>query len=90
MMGDKSNIEWTEATWNPTMGCSIVSPGCTNCYAMKQAARISHMQPLSHYSGTTKTVNGNPVWTGILKQAPDHILLAPCKSNGPKASGGNV
>ena len=35
-----SKIEWTGETWNPIVGCSIVSPGCTNCYAMKMAARI--------------------------------------------------
>jgi hypothetical protein len=34
-MADQTNIEWTDATWNPITGCSIVSPGCTNCYAMK-------------------------------------------------------
>jgi len=32
-MGDKSHIGWTDASWNPTTGCSRVSPGCTNCYA---------------------------------------------------------
>jgi protein gp37 len=32
-MGDGSAIEWTEATWNPVVGCSKVSPGCANCYA---------------------------------------------------------
>lgn len=32
-MGDKSGIEWTEATWNPVVGCSKVSPGCAHCYA---------------------------------------------------------
>jgi protein gp37 len=32
-MGDKSAIEWTEATWNPVVGCSKVSPGCAHCYA---------------------------------------------------------
>jgi protein gp37 len=42
-MADKSKIEWTDASWNPIVGCSIVSPGCTNCYAMKQAARIELM-----------------------------------------------
>ena len=39
-MGDNTGIEWTDATWNPIVGCSVVSPGCTNCYAMKMAARI--------------------------------------------------
>lgn len=64
-MGDKSGIEWTEATWNPIAGCSIVSPGCQNCYAMRQAARIARMQPENvKYQGVTKVVNGNAVWTG--------------------------
>lgn len=32
-MGDKTGIEWTDATWNPVTGCSKVSEGCRNCYA---------------------------------------------------------
>lgn len=32
-MSDRSAIEWTEASWNPTTGCSKVSPGCAHCYA---------------------------------------------------------
>lgn len=40
-MGDKSSIEWTEATWNPTVGCNRVSPGCVHCYAELMAARIA-------------------------------------------------
>ena len=36
-MADRSRIEWTDATWNVITGCSVVSPGCTNCYAMKLA-----------------------------------------------------
>lgn len=32
-MGQKSKIEWTDATWNPTTGCTKVSDGCDNCYA---------------------------------------------------------
>jgi protein gp37 len=31
-MSDKSAIEWTDATWNPTTGCTKVSPACANCY----------------------------------------------------------
>lgn len=36
-MGDKSKIEWTESTWNPTTGCTPVSEGCANCYAKREA-----------------------------------------------------
>lgn len=32
-MGDKSAIQWTDATWNPLTGCTQVSPGCARCYA---------------------------------------------------------
>lgn len=40
-MADKTKIEWTEATWNPTTGCSKVSPGCKNCYAEREWVRLS-------------------------------------------------
>ncbi len=42
-MGDKSGIEWTEATWNPTTGCDRTSPGCDNCYALTLAKRLKAM-----------------------------------------------
>ena len=35
-----TKIEWTDETWNPVVGCSIVSKGCTNCYAMHHAGRL--------------------------------------------------
>ncbi len=38
-MSDKSNIEWTDATWNPVTGCNKISPGCKNCYAETFAER---------------------------------------------------
>ena len=42
-MSDKTGIEWTDATWNPTTGCDQVSPGCDNCYALTHAARLKAM-----------------------------------------------
>lgn len=42
-MGDRSSIEWTDATWNPTTGCDRVSPGCDNCYALTLSARLKAM-----------------------------------------------
>lgn len=35
-----SNIEWTDSTWNPVIGCTPVSPGCLNCYAATMANRL--------------------------------------------------
>lgn len=39
-MGDKTGINWCDATWNPTRGCSRVSEGCRNCYAEAVAGRF--------------------------------------------------
>lgn len=38
-----SKIEWTDQTWNPIIGCSKISEGCTNCYAEKMAYRLRCM-----------------------------------------------
>lgn len=77
-----TNIEWTDESWNPVVGCTIVSPGCTNCYAMKMAARLEAMH-VSQYAGTTKRVNGNPVWTGKVETAPEKTLMAPIRRRKP-------
>lgn len=62
-MGLGSNIEWTEATWNPVAGCTLVSPGCTNCYAMRMARRLEAMGQ-AKYKGTTRISGGRAKWTG--------------------------
>ncbi len=64
-MAGLSDIEWTDATWNPISGCEIVSPGCTHCYAMRMAARLQAMGH-SAYRDVTRKVKGRPVWTGTL------------------------
>ncbi|WP_419946655.1 DUF5131 family protein [Candidatus Poriferisodalis sp.] len=57
-MADKSAIEWTEATWNPTTGCDRVSPGCDRCYAQTLAKRLKAM-------GSPKYQNdGDPATSG--------------------------
>lgn len=64
-MADKTHIEWTDATWNPITGCSVVSPGCTNCYAMKLAGtRLQHHQSRA---GLTTMSKAGPVWTGEVR-----------------------
>jgi len=82
-MGDKSAIEWTEATWNPLAGCSLVSPGCKNCYAMGVANRLLD-KPGTHYHGTTQRVNGKAVWTGTVNKAPDAVMRQPLAWKRPR------
>ena len=64
-MADGTKIEWTEATWNPITGCSVVSPGCTNCYAMKLAG--TRMQHHPSRAGLTRDSKAGPVWTGEVR-----------------------
>lgn len=76
-MSDGTKIEWTEATWNPITGCSVTSPGCTNCYAMKLAGtRLQHHESrkgLTRMSKPTSSSSeavgrkGTPVWTGQVR-----------------------
>ena len=42
-MSTQTSIEWTELTWNPTIGCSKISPGCKYCYAERMACRLQAM-----------------------------------------------
>lgn len=74
-MSGPSEIEWTDVTWNPVAGCSIASAGCTNCYAMRMAARL---QAMGHakYLGTTRKSGGRYVWTGRVN-IDDSSLSAP-------------
>lgn len=71
-MADTS-IEWTDATWNPVTGCTVLTAGCTNCYAMRMAARLEAMGT-EKYVGTTRKSGGRAKWTG--KIVLDHKALS--------------
>jgi protein gp37 len=83
-VSNDTKIEWTDATWNPVVGCSIVSPGCTNCYAMTDAYRKGFNPLTPHYHGLTEKMNGHAVWTGRLALAPDRIVEAPLRWRAPR------
>ena len=59
----ETSIEWTDATWNPVAGCTVLTAGCTNCYAMRMAARLDAMGQ-EKYSGLTRKSGNRAVWTG--------------------------
>jgi hypothetical protein len=50
-MATQSTIEWTEQTWNPTTGCTKISPGCKNCYAEVMARRLTAMGASGYENG---------------------------------------
>jgi protein gp37 len=77
-----SKIEWTEKTWNPIVGCSLVSPGCAHCYAMKMAHRLELMG-MERHALLTKVVKGKAVWTGEMRMAPEETLLKPLRRKKP-------
>jgi protein gp37 len=80
-MSVKTKIEWTDATWNPILGCSRVSEGCRHCYAEGIASRFSGGKE-TVYSGLTQIVNGHPQWTGKIVETRQ--LLDPLSWRQPK------
>lgn len=52
-MAKTSAIEWTDATWNPWMGCAKVSAGCKNCYMFRDQKRFGHDPTVLRRSKTT-------------------------------------
>jgi protein gp37 len=55
-MPTRSNIEWTEQTWNPTVGCTKISPGCKNCYAEVMARRLQAIGVRGYEKGFVLTL----------------------------------
>jgi protein gp37 len=81
-MAGLSDIEWTDATWNPVAGCRVLSAGCKNCYAMRMAARLQAMGHPS-YEGTTRKSGNRYVWTGRANLV-DHALTVPLSWRKPR------
>lgn len=81
-MAQSSKIEWTDVTWNPVAGCTIATSGCTNCYAMRMAARLEAMG-VQKYKGLTRRSGGRSVWTGRVNLDVS-ALTAPYKWRAPR------
>jgi protein gp37 len=78
----ETQIEWTDATWNPVAGCSIISAGCTNCYAMEMAKRLQAMR-IGKYQGLTRRSGKRTIWNGVVRE--DHSALGiPLRWKKPK------
>src|SRR5438552_1161870 len=56
-MPTRSNIEWTEMTWNPVTGCTKISQGCKHCYAERMARRLEAMGSDRYRNGFNVTLH---------------------------------
>lgn len=70
----ETQIEWTDSTWNPVAGCSIVSAGCTNCYAMQMARRLEAMG-VDKYAGLTRKSGNRALWNGVVREDPGALAI---------------
>jgi protein gp37 len=74
----RRGIEWTDLTWNPSIGCSRVSEGCRLCYAEHVAAMIVRTtRGDSPYASVVRTVGGEPRWTGVVRRNTDARFYLP-------------
>jgi len=71
-MATQSKIEWTDATWNPVRGCSFCSPGCTNCYAARIAARFRRKG--LPFEGLAQMTSDGPRWTNTVVCLEDKLM----------------
>ncbi|WP_087754151.1 DUF5131 family protein [Paraburkholderia caledonica] len=74
-MATKTNIEWTEMTWNPVTGCVKVSQGCKNCYAEKMAKRLKAMGCSRYESGFQPTLHPDLVDTPRKWKKPRTVFV---------------
>jgi protein gp37 len=81
----ETSIEWTNRTWIPVRGCALVSEGCRNCYAMKQAHRFSGAGQA--YEGLTELGPTGPRWTGKIRTV-DAALAEPVRWRKPRDHAG--
>ena len=77
--------DWYDTSWNPTAGCSGVSPGCHNCWAMRVAGQLARMggATAARYTGLTRMERAGPVWTGVIR-VRDDLLTWPLYRRQPR------
>jgi protein gp37 len=74
-VAENSSIEWTEATWNPTTGCTKISPGCTHCYAERMAIRLRAMGQKRYRDGFKLTLQDDVVELPLKWKRPRLIFV---------------
>ena len=74
-MANESSIEWTEATWNPTTGCTKISNGCKNCYAATLSKRLKAMKIKKYKNNFKFTQHDNEIDLPLKWKKPRKIFV---------------
>lgn len=74
-MGDKSAIEWTDATWNPVTGCTAISAGCDHCYARTLSNRLRAMGVVKYSNGFEVTLHPDSLGQPLRWKTPRRVFV---------------
>jgi protein gp37 len=74
-MATSSDIEWTDATWNPVTGCTKISPGCKHCYAERLASRLQAMGQPNYRNGFKVTLQPQMLELPLRWKSPKRIFV---------------
>lgn len=74
-MAETSEIEWTDATWNPTTGCTKVSKGCDNCYAERLSERFRGVKGHAYEQGFDLKLWPSRIYLPLFWKRPRRIFV---------------
>jgi protein gp37 len=77
-MSETTGIQWTDATWNPCLGCSKISPGCKGCYAIEEVWRMAHnpSPKIAAANAGLVVIQGDKRnWTGKVRLIPERLEI---------------
>ena len=74
-MAEKSSIEWTGSTWNPSTGCDHLSPGCEHCYAERMSVRLKAMGQAKYANGFRLTLHPQTLELPLKWKEPQRIFV---------------
>lgn len=70
-----AKIAWTDQTWNPVTGCTLISPGCAHCYAERMAYRLQAMGQPKYRNGFTVTVHEETLTLPLSWHTPRKVFV---------------
>ncbi len=74
-MTSKTDIEWSDVTWNPATGCTRISAGCRHCYAERLAIRLHAMKNPRYANGFELTLHRDKIRDPARWRKPRRIFV---------------